>query len=127
MKGFVVLTAAVLVAIGIGVGVLARTGSSLGPVGTVAGRAFLENSPAAGYAPLELVPPFQGPVSLRNVASGIEFTASSDSEGHFSLTLPPGTYRVLGGSGLYVFPSRTVRVVTGKTTVVSVCFGCNLP
>jgi len=132
------MTAAVLVVIGIGVGVLVGSGSTLVPVGTISGRVFGSSGIEAGYAPLQLSPPFQGHVTLMNVATGAEFIAPSDSAGDFSLEVPPGTYSVGGGPGSAVFyrighglrttsfPHETVRVEAGRTTVVlvSLCVDC---
>jgi hypothetical protein len=72
--------------------------------------------------------PLPGTITAR-AATGKTFTATASDDGHFRLSLPPGTYRVTGRSPLMqsgqmtCAATTTLRVTRGKSTdhVTVVC------
>lgn len=84
----------VLAVLAVGIAVLAACGGSLGYHQTVRGTFVRVGGPAPGPAV-----PLPGPITART-ATGETFTATAGRDGRFTLSLPPGTYRVTGRSPL---------------------------
>lgn len=78
----------------VGIAVLAGCGSDPGYHQAVPGRFVRVGGPAPG-APF----PLPGTITAR-AATGQAFTATAGRDGRFTLSLPPGTYRVTGRSPL---------------------------
>ena len=77
-----------------GIAVLAGCGANSGYHQAVSGTFVRVGGPAPG-SPV----PLPGTITARDAAGGT-FTATAGRNGRFSLSLPPGTYRVTGRSPL---------------------------
>jgi hypothetical protein len=106
-------------------GIWVLPGCSASPSGeqTVHGRFVRVGGPAPGSAV-----PLPGSITAR-ARNGQTFTATAGSKGRFTLSLPPGSYRVTGRSPLMqsgqmiCAATRQLHVIHGKTTqpVTVVC------
>jgi hypothetical protein len=85
---------ALLVVIGVGVGIEAGLGVGRPALATVDGKIFQVEGAVQG-------PPFPvyGATTLTNVSSGVSYHASCTRTSGFSVTIPPGTYSLSGSSG----------------------------
>jgi hypothetical protein len=118
MKAFAYVVVATLIVIGIGVGVLAATGSTLGPFGTVSGQLIQTKGSDSGTLAI------QGVVTFTNVVSGSEFSASSGPDDRYLLAVPPGSYNVTSVGDGKSFRKPEVTVKAGRTTRRNLCFEC---
>ncbi|MGH9920788.1 MAG: hypothetical protein ACRD6W_18205 [Nitrososphaerales archaeon] len=84
-----------------------------GSIGTVRGTLLRVGGPAPG-SPV----PIPGQATLTDVASRTKFQATAGTDGHYSVALPPGTYRVSGKSPLVHLGNR--EMVGEATTTVRV-------
>jgi hypothetical protein len=78
----------------VGIAVLAGCGGTSGYHQAVPGKFVRVGGPAPG-SPF----PLPGTITAR-AATGEKFTATAGRDGQFTLSLPPGTYRVTGRSPL---------------------------
>ena len=112
MRAFAYVAAVVVavVALGAGVGALANPP---GPTGTVEGVLVRVGGPAR--VPVLGVP---GTIRLRELASETTYLVFADSEGRFSVTVPPGTYRASAESPLVQVNGSNLTTVAAHRVVV---------
>jgi hypothetical protein len=92
VKGFGILAAAILVVIGVGIGLVGGL-----QAGTVTGNFALIGGPFIGRG--TVVTRVPGAVIFVNIASGRTFVASTNSHLVYAVTMPPGTYRITWRTG----------------------------